>query len=96
VISFIRNVKYKTRLTKIGAQFIVGDACQYNDIKNIFANIPNNSIIFSTLGSNNYLIGNLNIIKSAEMLNFKRLLLVTFVGCGDGWKYLSSKALFGL
>ncbi|HGJ5877255.1 MAG TPA: NAD(P)H-binding protein [Arsenophonus sp.] len=42
--------------------------------------------------------GNLNIIKSAETLNIKRLLLVTSVSCGDGWKYLSSraKALFSL
>ncbi|HGJ5858667.1 MAG TPA: NAD(P)H-binding protein [Arsenophonus nasoniae] len=76
----------KTQLTQIGAQVILGDICQYNDIKNIFANIPNSGIIFSTIGANNSLTGNLNIIKSAEMLNIKRLLLVTSVGYGDGWK----------
>lgn len=67
-------------------QVILGDVCQYNDIKNIFANIPNSCIIFSTIGANNSLTGNLNIFKSAEMLNIKRLLLVTSVGYGDGWK----------
>uniref|UniRef100_A0A3B0M3K6 NAD(P)-binding domain-containing protein n=1 Tax=Arsenophonus endosymbiont of Trialeurodes vaporariorum TaxID=235567 RepID=A0A3B0M3K6_9GAMM len=99
VIAFIRHAKYKTRLTQIGAQVIEGDACQYSDIKNTLADISNNSIIFSTIGGKSAdLTGNLNIIKSAEMLNMRRLLLVTSVGCSDGWKYLSSKAkaLFGM
>ena len=85
VLAIIRNLKYKTLLTQIGAQVIEGDDCHYNDIENIFAHIPNNSIVFSTIGGKNSdLTGNLNIIKSAKTLNIKRLLLVTSVGCGDG------------
>lgn len=77
---------------------MVGDACQYSDIKNTFVNIPNNSIIFSAISSNNSLTGNHNIIKSAKMLKIKRLLLVTSVSGGAECKYLSSKAkaLFGI
>ncbi|CAA2930670.1 NAD(P)H-binding protein [Arsenophonus endosymbiont of Bemisia tabaci] len=74
VIAFIDNAKYKTQLTQIGAQVIEGDTCQYSDIKNTLPVISNNSIIFSTIS------GNLNIIKSAETLNMRRVLLVTSVG----------------
>ncbi|MCC8374798.1 MULTISPECIES: NAD(P)-binding oxidoreductase [Photorhabdus] len=98
VIALIRNFQQATELSALGVKVIQGDACNAEDVEKTVQHVSSEAIVFSTIGGiDSDLFGNMTIIDAIEKTGITRMLLVTSIGCSEGWKTLSprAKSLFG-
>ena len=99
VILVLRDSEQARQWRERGITVVEGDACDPAVVTQACQAAGVDAVIVSTLGGGtvNYL-GHRALIDGAEQAGLKRMLLVTSLGCGDGWPLLSerAKAAFGL
>lgn len=97
VIAIARNPSKNPALSEYKITSICCDATDKEQVEKAVSELPNNTITISTMGSFNSnnpvdYIGHRYLIDTLEQSSSNRLLLVTSLGCGDSWKYLSDRA----
>lgn len=97
-----RSVSKNPQLKSICKAVYDCDATQKHCLEAIVAQLPQSVKVISTMGSYGSqvpvdYIGHRYLIDGLEKYNIKRMVLITSLGCGDSWQYLSSqaKAAFG-
>ncbi|WP_435947440.1 NAD(P)H-binding protein [Dryocola sp. BD586] len=93
----VRNAQAAERLREKGARVIIGDACNAERVAEACAMAGEHALVISTLGGQKEYLANRTIIDTAENARLTRMILVTSLGCGDSWPWLSerAKAAFG-
>lgn len=102
VVGVARNPDKSPELKAICQSTFACDATIAEEVYRVVEQLSQEDIIISTMGSFradipvDYL-GHRHLIDAASKASLKRFVLVTSLGCGDSWKYLSdrSKAGFG-
>ena len=102
VVGVARNPEKSPELKAICQSTFACDATVAEEVDRVVEKLNQEDIIISTMGSFradipvDYL-GHRYLIDAACKASLKRFVLVTSLGCGDSWKYLSdrSKAGFG-
>lgn len=102
VVGVARNPDKSPELKVICQSTFACDATVSEEVDRVVEQLDQEDIIISTMGSYradipvDYL-GHRHLIDAARKASIKRFVLVTSLGCGDSWKYLSdrSKAGFG-
>jgi len=92
VIALVRNPQAAERLHDKGATVIVGDACDPVAVANACNVAGKEALAVSTLGGEHDYLANRTIIDTAEQAGITRMILVTSLGCGDSWIWLSPRA----
>ncbi|WP_108946870.1 SDR family NAD(P)-dependent oxidoreductase [Shewanella halifaxensis] len=100
VIAIARQPKNNPKINDYQLTSICCDATVQTQVEAAVSKLPDNTINISTMGSfrsNNPVdyIGHRHLINALENSKAKRLLLVTSLGCGDSWQYLSQGAKRG-
>ncbi|KHA60768.1 flavin reductase [Vibrio variabilis] len=100
VIAVARHPEKNARLLTLGVQIVQCDATKHEEINKVVASLPKNSLVVSTMGSARTsspvdYIGHRNLVDALEKHSILRFLLVTSLGCGDSWLYLSEAARKG-
>ncbi|MFD2095470.1 SDR family NAD(P)-dependent oxidoreductase [Corallincola platygyrae] len=100
VIAIARDPKKNPQITELGLTAICCDATDQSQVIQTVAQLPQDALVISTMGSFRAAvpvdyIGHRYLIDSLEQANIKRFLLVTSLGCGDSWQYLSDGAKRG-
>ncbi|SFN22925.1 Uncharacterized conserved protein YbjT, contains NAD(P)-binding and DUF2867 domains [Izhakiella capsodis] len=97
VIALVRNPDAARRLQQQGIQVIKGDACDPAAVALACQAAGRQALTISTMGGENNFQAHRRVIDSLEQAGVSRMLLVTSLGCGDGWRFLSAraKAAFG-
>lgn len=97
VIALVRNRQAAERLQEQGAMVIIGDACDPAAVTSACAAAGKEALVISTLGGEHDYLANRTIIDAAEQAGMTRMILVTALGCGDSWVWLSprGRAAFG-
>ena len=89
VVAVIRHADAATKLAQQGVQVFTGDACD--------TSVVAAALIISTMGGAQDYLAHRTVIDEAEKAGISRMILVTSLGCGDSWPFLSerAKAAFG-
>ncbi|MBM7036753.1 SDR family NAD(P)-dependent oxidoreductase [Vibrio ulleungensis] len=100
VIAIARNPAKNPKLADNQITTITCDATDKAQVQHAVSLIPDNTINLSTMGSFNSdkpvdYIGHRYLVDALEQSTSKRLLLITSLGCGDSWQYLSERAKIG-
>lgn len=102
VHAMVRKSESVAALEEMGVNVVVGDALDREQIKSLLDLSPDNAVAVSTMGSFQTdipvdYIGHRLVIDELEQRNIRRFVMVTSLGCGDSWQYLSdkAKAVFG-
>ncbi|WP_299691471.1 SDR family NAD(P)-dependent oxidoreductase [uncultured Vibrio sp.] len=100
VIAIARNPTKNVRLAENQITSITCDATDLEQVQKAVSLLPENTINISTMGSFNSkypvdYIGHRYLIDALENSTSNRLFLITSLGCGDSWKYLSDRAKIG-
>ena len=97
VYALVRNPQAAERLREQGVQVVIGDACDVDRVKEVCTLAGKHAQVISTLGGLAEYLANRTIIDTAEGTGMTRMILVTSLGCGDSWTWLSerAKAAFG-
>ncbi|MGF1834394.1 SDR family NAD(P)-dependent oxidoreductase [Photobacterium sanguinicancri] len=100
VIAVARNPSKNPRLQALGIPSISCDATDVQQVEKAVAAIPADAWVVSTMGSFHAevpvdYIGHRYLINALEQHKLQRFLLVTSLGCGDSWQYLSDAAKKG-
>lgn len=92
-VAVVRNQQSAEQLNALGATTLVGDANDPITVHQACLLVGKKATIISTLGGEkaNYQ-AQMNIINQAEKSAIKRMILVTSLGCGDSWSFLSERA----
>ncbi len=100
VIGVARDPKKTDELASLCVQLIACDATKQPDVEAAVECLPKYTVVLSTMGSFraevpvDYL-GHRHLIDALETKGIERFLLVTSLGCGDSWKFLSERAKVG-
>ncbi|MGO2334940.1 SDR family oxidoreductase [Providencia sp.] len=92
VIALVRNQQAADRLTALGATVFIGDACDASIVAAACEAAGTNATIISTMGGSQDYLAHRTVIDCAQQANISRMILVTSLGCGDSWQYLSPRA----
>lgn len=100
VIAIARDPNKNPDLSTYYLPHISCDATVEQQVIDAVKKLPSDTINISTMGSFRSdhpvdYIGHRYLINALEQSNSKRLLLVTSLGCGDSWQYLSERAKMG-
>jgi NAD(P)-dependent dehydrogenase (short-subunit alcohol dehydrogenase family) len=100
VVGVARNPEKSPELKAICQSTFACDATVAEEVDRVVEKLNQEDIIISTMGSFradipvDYL-GHRYLIDAACKASLKRFVLVTSLGCGDSWKYLSGKSKAG-
>ena len=100
VVGVARNPEKSPELKAICQSTFACDATVAEEVDRVVEKLNQEDIIISTMGSFradipvDYL-GHRYLIDAACKASLKRFVLVTSLGCGDSWKYLSEKSKAG-
>ena len=97
VIAIARNPTKNPRIAQYDLMSITCDATDKTQVENAVAILPDNTLNISTMGSFHAdipvdYIGHRYLIDTLEKSTSKRLLLITSLGCGDSWQFMSDRA----
>lgn len=97
VIAVVRKEESAQFLREQGATVLVGDACDENIVTQACKLAGVGATVISTMGGTQDYLAHRTVINAAEHSGISRMVLVTSLGCGDSWAYLSPryKAAFG-
>lgn len=97
VIAVVRNALTAVELEKKGVQVFTGDACNASVVAAACRAAGAEALIISSMGGDQDYLAHRTVIDEAEKAGIKRMILVTSLGCGDSWPFLSdrAKAAFG-
>jgi Predicted nucleoside-diphosphate-sugar epimerases len=92
VFAVVRKTEAAERLAKLGVTVFTGDACDEDVVAQAcIAAGPTATVISSMGGAHDYL-AHRTLIDAAEKSGITRMILVTSLGCGDSWRWLSPRA----
>ena len=100
VIAVGRNPKNNPFIQQYEIESICCNATNLQQVNDTVAQLPKASWVISTMGSfqsDNPVdyIGHRYLINALEQRNHDRFLLITSLGCGDSWQYLSERSKVG-
>lgn len=97
VVAVVRNAGAADKLLAMGIQVFVGDACDKQVVTEACQAAGTQATVVSTIGGAQDYLAHRTIIDNAEQTGITRMVLVTSLGCGDSWPYLSlrARAAFG-
>lgn len=97
VVAVIRNAHVAVELEKKGIQVFHGDACDPGIVACACHAAGPDAIVISSMGGSQDYLAHRTVIDEAEKAGLRRMILVTSLGCGDSWHFLSprAKAAFG-
>ena len=87
----------RMKLAQQGVQVFTGDACDASVVAAACRAAGPDALIISTMGGAQDYLAHRTVIDEAEKAGISRMILVTSLGCGDSWPFLSerAKAAFG-
>lgn len=100
VIAVARDPSRNPRLAELKLDSFSCDATDEVQVEQTVAKLPKDAWVISTMGSYradvpvDYL-GHRHLINALETNHILRFLLVTSLGCGDSWQYLSARSKQG-
>lgn len=92
VIALVRNQQAADKLAALGATVFIGDACDSSMVMAACEAAGASATIISTMGGSQDYLAHRTVIDCAQQANISRMILVTSLGCGDSWQYLSPRA----
>lgn len=97
VVAVIRHADAATKLAQQGVKVFTGDACDASVVAAACRAAGPDALIISTMGGAQDYLAHRTVIDEAEKAGISRMILVTSLGCGDSWPFLSerAKAAFG-
>lgn len=100
VIAVARNPEKNPRLAILGVTTLSCDATDKQQVEKTVAELPKSALVISSMGSFRAdvpvdYIGHRYVIDALETNDIKRFVLVTSLGCGDSWQYLSERSKKG-
>lgn len=100
VIGVARDPAKNPRLAELQLETLSCDATVQMQVEQTVSKLPKNAWVISTMGSYRAdipvdYIGHRYLINALETNDIKRFLLVTSLGCGDSWQYLSERSKQG-
>ncbi|WP_318464484.1 SDR family NAD(P)-dependent oxidoreductase [Photobacterium leiognathi] len=100
VIAIARNPNKNTKLAEYNITSICCDATDKEQVEAAVSALPDNTFNISTMGSFRSdtpvdYIGHRYLTNALEQSTSQHLLLITSLGCGDSWQYLSDRAKAG-
>lgn len=97
VFAVVRNPQAAARLANQGVTVFTGDACDAQCVAQACHAAGAAATVISTIGGAHDYLAHRTIIDEAEKAGISRMILVTSLGCGDSWPFLSAraKAAFG-
>ncbi len=100
VTAVARDPSKNPQLAELCQQVLVCDATNKEQVQNTVNQLAKDSLVVSTMGSFQAevpvdYIGHRYLTDALEAANVQRFLLVTSLGCGDSWQYLSERARKG-
>ena len=95
-----RDPTNNPRINELNINAIKCDATDKQQLQQTVAKLPQGAVHISTMGSFNAevpvdYIGHRHLIDALELHSASRLILITSLGCGDSWQYLSDAAKRG-
>lgn len=97
VVAVVRNPEAAARLKAKGINVLIGDACDAACVAQACQAAGAEATVISSMGGAQDYLAHRTVIDEAEKAGLKRMILVTSLGCGDSWPFLSAraKAAFG-
>ncbi|MEZ8545066.1 SDR family oxidoreductase [Vibrio splendidus] len=100
VIAIARNPEKNTRLAELGITTLRCDATDKEQVESVVAQLPKSTLVVSSMGSFRAdipvdYIGHRHLTDALEANGIARFVLVTSLGCGDSWQYLSERSRKG-
>jgi uncharacterized protein YbjT (DUF2867 family) len=95
VVALVRNEEAAAKLREAGAQVIIGDACDAAAVTEACRLAGQDATVISTMGGAQDYLAHRTVIDCAEKSGISRMVLVTSLGCGESWAYLSDRAKAG-
>ncbi|HEY3984228.1 SDR family oxidoreductase [Cedecea sp.] len=95
VVALVRNEEAAAKLREAGAQVIIGDACDSDAVTEACRLAGQDATVISTMGGAQDYPAHRTVIDCAEKAGISRMVLVTSLGCGESWAYLSDRAKAG-
>jgi uncharacterized protein YbjT (DUF2867 family) len=95
VVALVRNEAAAAKLREAGAQVIIGDACDSDAVTEACRLAGQDATVISTMGGAQDYLAHRTVIDCAEKSGISRMVLVTSLGCGESWAYLSDRAKAG-
>lgn len=100
VVAVARNPDKNARLQELGIKTLRCDATIQEQVERTVAELPKSALVVSSMGSFTAevpvdYIGHRYLINALEQNDIARFLLVTSLGCGDSWQYLSERSKRG-
>lgn len=92
VIAVVRNAHVAAELEKMGVQVFNGDACNTHIVACACHAAGPDAIVISSMGGSQDYLAHRTVIDEAEKAGLRRMILVTSLGCGDSWHFLSLRA----
>lgn len=92
VIAVIRNAQVAAGLQERGVQVFIGDACDSQVVACACRAAGPHATLISSMGGAQDYLAHRTVIDEAEKVGIKRMILVTSLGCGDSWPFLSARA----
>lgn len=98
VVAVVRNPEAAATLQNSGVHTFIGDACDAAVVSAACEAAGQDALVISTMGGAQEYHAQSTVIDEAEKAGIRRMILVTSLGCGDSWQYLSPRArsAFGL
>jgi len=96
-LAVVRRADAAAKLARNGVQVFTGDACDARVVAAACRAAGPQSLVISTMGGAQDFKPHRTVIDEAEKAGIRRMILVTSLGCGDSWSFLSdrAKAAFG-
>ncbi|WP_369310321.1 SDR family oxidoreductase [Providencia rettgeri] len=96
-VAVVRNRETAEKLSLQGVHVVVGDACDSQVVTAACQAAGTSATVISTMGGSQDYLAHRTVIDCAEQAGISRMVLVTSLGCGDSWPYLSlrARAAFG-
>ncbi|MTH44780.1 anaerobilin reductase [Intestinirhabdus alba] len=88
----VRNPQAAAALQKKGVQVFNGDACDADVVAAACRAAGQQALVISSMGGAQDYLAHRTVIDEAEKAGISKMILVTSLGCGDSWQFLSARA----
>lgn len=92
VVALVRNPEAAACLKVKGVDVFIGDACESHVVAQACQAAGTAATVISTMGGAQDYLAHRTVIDEAEKAGIRRMILVTSLGCGDSWPFLSVRA----
>lgn len=92
VVALVRDDQAAARLEARGVQVVRGDACDDSAVAKACKLAGRGATIISSMGGAQDYLAHRTVIDNAGAAGIARMVMVTSLGCGDSWAWLSPRA----